>query len=212
MTAPVAQLTEKGRRTRARLLEAAERELLHRDRIEVTQVAERAGVSLGLLYRYFKDKDELVAAIVDSFYDRYEEAVFSTPAPPGSRWMEHEWQRIDREVAFLFDEPLGRCIIGGTPSESAAAHADARRLAGQIAMAARNIEHGHRRGEIVSSVEPSLAAAAIIGGLRACLAIALAEGSDMQPEEVVQTVRQVSVAMITQLEAVRATGRENQLS
>ncbi len=210
MTAPVAQLTEKGRRTRSRLLEAAELELLDHHRIEVTQVAERAGVSLGLLYRYFMSKDELVAAVVDGFYDRYEEAVFSTQAPPGSRWLEHEWQRIDREVAFLFDEPLGRCIIGGTPSEPAAAHADTRRLAGHIAMAARNIEHGHKRGEIVSSVEPRLAAAAIIGGLRACLAMALAEGSDMQPEEVVQTVRQVSAAIITPVESVQGTGIANQ--
>ncbi len=196
MTAEPGRLTAKGRRTRERLIEAAEGELLEHGRIEVTRVAERAGASLGLLYRYFADKDALVAAVVDRFYDRYEEAVFSTPAPPGAGWLDNEIARIEAEVAFLFDAPLSRRIVGGTPAEPAAAHADARRLGHHIEMAARNIEHGHGRGEITVSVEPRLAAAAIIGGLRSCLAVALADGSSMHPTQVVDTVTSISSAII----------------
>jgi AcrR family transcriptional regulator len=191
------QLTEKGRLTRRRLVEAAEDELLENGRIEVTKVADRAGVSLGLLYRYFDGKDALVAAVVDRFYDRYEEAVFSTPAPPGVAWLEHEVQRIEAEVEFLFEEPLSRRIVGGTPAEPAAAHADARRLGRHIDMAARNIEHGLRSGEISASVDPVLAAAAIIGGLRSCLAVALAGGSSVRPEQVIDVVTRISAAIIT---------------
>ena len=196
MTAEPDQLTEKGRRTRARLLEAAEEELLEHGRIEVTRVAERADASLGLLYRYFDHKDALVTAVVDRFYDRYEEAVFSTPAPVGARWLDHESERIENEVRFLFSEPTSRRIVGGTPAEPAAAHADARRLNHHIEMAARNIEHGRSRGEISASVDPRLAAAAIIGGLRSCLAVALAPGSSMRPEQVVNTVRSISAALV----------------
>ncbi len=181
--------------------------MLEHGRIDVTRVAERAGASLGLLYRYFDDKDGLVVAVVDRFYDRYEEAVFAVPAPPESRWLEHEWRRIEREVAFLFDEPLARRLVGGTPTEPAAAHADAERLAHHVELAARNIEHGRQRGEITSSVDPLLAAAAIIGGLRACLATALAKESNTQSNEVVQTVRKVSAALITPVDPGKAAKR-----
>ena len=195
--APGDRLTESGRRTRARLLEVAGEELLERGRIEVTAVAERAGVSAGLLYRYFANKDELVTALVDEFYDRYERAVFTEPAPPGVHWSDFEQERINREVAFVFDDPLGRCIVGGPPAEPAAAHADARRLARHIEMAARNIAHGRRRGDIDVSVDPRLAAASIIGGLRSCLAMALADGSKIERDEVTLAVEQASAGLIT---------------
>ncbi len=196
MTASADHLTEKGRRTRARLLEAAGQELLDRGHIEVTAVAERAGVSVGLLYRYFGNKDELVTALVDEFYDRYEEAVFAEAAPPGVHWSDFEQDRIAREVAFVFDEPLGRRIVGGPPVEPAAAHADARRLARHVDMAARNIIHGQRRGDIDVTIDPRLAAAAIIGGLRSCLAMALTDGSDIGREEVARAVEQASSGLI----------------
>jgi AcrR family transcriptional regulator len=192
-------LTEKGRRTRARLLDVAGHELLDKGQIEVVSVAERAGVSVGLLYRYFTNKDGLITALVDAFYDRYEEAVFSEVAPSGVHWSDFEQERIAREVAFVFDEPLGRRIVGGPPVEPAAAHADARRLAQHIEMAARNIVHGQRRGDIAVSIDPRLAAAAIIGGLRACLASALADGSTVTRDEVVLAVEQASQGLISRL-------------
>lgn len=205
MTASAEPKTDRGRSTKSRLLAAAEADMLEHGRIEVTRVAERAGASLGLLYRYFDSKDRLVVAVVDRFYDRYEEAVFAVVAPPESRWLEHEWQRIEREVAFLFEEPLARRLVGGTPVEPAAAYADAGRLAQHIALAARNIEHGQHRGEISSAVDPTLAAAAIIGGLRACLATALTEESKTRPDEVVETMMRISAAIISSVEANHVT-------
>ncbi len=194
---PGDQLTDKGRRTRARLLEAAGRELIDRGQIEVTSVAEGADVSVGLLYRYFANKDELITALVDGFYDRYEEAVFAEAAPADVHWSDFERDRIAREIAFVFDDPLGRAIVGGPPAEPAAAHADARRLGRHIEMAARNIAHGQRRGDIAVSIDPRLAAASIIGGLRSCLAMALAVGTDIDRAEVARAVEQASEGLIT---------------
>lgn len=190
------QPTERGRRSRARLLDAAEQELLDRGRIEVTRVAERAGASLGLLYRYFDGKDGLVAAVVHRFYDRYDAAIFAAPSRPDVGWFPQERSRLEREVAFLFAEPLARPLVGGAPQEPAAAHADAQRLRRHIELAARNIAHGQRRGEVAPSVDPSLAAAAFIGALRASLAIALAEGSAVTPSDVTETVWRVGEAVI----------------
>lgn len=197
MTVQPGQLTEKGLRTRERLIAAAENELLDHGRIEVASVAQRAGVALGLLYRYFADKGALVEAVVDRFYDRYEDAVFSRPAPPGAGWLHHELERIEAEVTFLFEAPLSRRIVGSTPAEPAAALADARRLERHIEMAARNLVHGRSRGEIVVSVDPMLAAAAIIGGLRSCLAVALADGSALGRDHVVEAVRRISASLVT---------------
>ncbi|MCP3939101.1 MAG: TetR/AcrR family transcriptional regulator [Actinomycetia bacterium] len=200
MTVPIDQLTQKGRTTRARLLQVAGQELHEKGQIEVTSVADRAGMSLGLLYRYFTNKDGLVTAVVDAFYDRYEEAVFSEPVPPDVHWSDFEHQRFEREVDFVFDEPLGRRIVGGPPFEPAAAHTDARRLERHIGMAARNIAHGERRGMIIVSIDKRLAAAAIIGGLRSCLAMALVEGSTISRAEVVTAMKHVSHGLITRLE------------
>lgn len=200
MTAvPGDHLTEKGRRTRARLLEVAGRQLLEHGHIEVTAVAEQAGVSIGLLYRYFANKDDLITALVDEFYDRYEAAVFAEPAPLDVHWSDFEHDRIAREIDFVFDEPLGRRIVGGPPVEPAAAHADARRLGRHIEMAARNIAHGHKRGDIEVSIDPRLAAAAIIGGLRSCLAMALVDGSDLTRDEVARAVEQASSGLISRV-------------
>lgn len=190
-------LTDKGRRTRDRLLDVAAQELLDHGHVEVAAVARRAEVSVGLLYRYFANKDGLVTALVDAFYDRYEHAVFAEAAPPDVHWSDFEHARIAREVEFVFGDPLGRALVGGPPAEPAAAHADARRLARHIEMAARNIGHGIRRGEIAVSIDPRLAAAAIIGGLRSCLAMALAERSDMGADEVTLAVASASAGLIT---------------
>ena len=160
---PTDHLTEKGRRTRSRLLEVAGQELLERGFIEVASLAERAGVSVGLLYRYFANKDGVITALVEDFYDRYEEAVFSEAAPTGIHWSDFERERIVREIDFIFDEPLGRRIVGGPPVEPAGAYADARRLARHVDMAARNIVHGQNRGEISVTIDPRLAAAATCG-------------------------------------------------
>ena len=195
-TVPRDHLTDKGRRTQARLLEVAGRQLLESGHLEVTTVAERAGVSIGLLYRYFANKDGLITALVDEFYDRYEEAVFSEIPPVDVHWSDFERERIRREVAFVFDEPLGRVIVGGPPAEPAAAHADARRLGRHIEMAARNIVHGQRRGEITVMVDPRLAAAAIIGGLRSCMAMAFADEGSMARDEVALAVEGASEGLI----------------
>ncbi|WP_072814186.1 TetR/AcrR family transcriptional regulator [Rhodococcus zopfii] len=63
--------TTKGRRTRTRLLDAA-RSVFARDGYVGTTmsgVATEAGMSLGGLYRYFKDKDDLFSALIADTHD-----------------------------------------------------------------------------------------------------------------------------------------------
>ncbi|GAC1429867.1 MAG: hypothetical protein NVSMB65_03370 [Chloroflexota bacterium] len=54
----------------ARLLDAARTLLLERGLdLEVTDVAERAGVGVGTLYRHFANRDELVRATLVRLFD-----------------------------------------------------------------------------------------------------------------------------------------------
>jgi AcrR family transcriptional regulator len=74
---------------RTRLIDAA-RELLHRRGIERTtlaDVAEASGVPLGNVYYYFKTKNELIAAVVDSHLDEQQAAIdaFDTLPSPQER-------------------------------------------------------------------------------------------------------------------------------
>lgn len=168
-------LSARGALTRRRLLDAAGRELIESGgRLEVAALARRAGASPALLYRYFGSKDGLVAAVVDEFYDDYDRAVFlAAGAGPGQDWQAGEQARIAREVAFLYAHPLARAVLGRTLQEPAAAHADARRVAAQVAVAARNVARGQRDGAVARHVDPGLAAAAFIGAFRELVGEAL---------------------------------------
>nr|WP_302051635.1 TetR family transcriptional regulator [Sphingopyxis sp. BSNA05] len=60
----------------ARILAAAEKILREGDgELEMGQVAEQAGVSVGLAYHYFGSKSGMLGAIIHAFYDRYNHVV-----------------------------------------------------------------------------------------------------------------------------------------
>lgn len=167
-------LTARGGATRQRLIDAARAELLDTGgALEVAKVAARAETSPGLLYRYFGAKDGLVAAVVHAFYDSYDEAVFAVAAPAGLGWAERERERLAREIDFLCDDPLARIIVGRRLRETSAAQADAERLATQIDMAAKNVVHAQRTGEVDPAVDARLVSAAFLGAFRELMAEAM---------------------------------------
>jgi AcrR family transcriptional regulator len=173
-TAPdPATLTMKGRATRSRLLDAARRQLADGGNVDIAGVARAAGVAPSVLYRYFGNKDGLVTAVVDDFYDQYDDEVFHARLAPGGTWMEREALRVHREVAFLYDHPLGRAIAAGLLHEPAATRADVERQRRHARSATSNIRRGQEDGELPPDVDAGLAGAAIIGALRAVLAEAL---------------------------------------
>ena len=78
MTAQMTQVptTPKGRRTRSRLLASARRVLARNGYValKMIDVADEAGVSLGALYRYFRNKEDLFRALVDGIHEALFEA------------------------------------------------------------------------------------------------------------------------------------------
>ncbi len=179
-----APTTPKGQATRARLLEVAAAELTERGHVEVLSVAARAEVAPSVIYRYFVSKDGLIEAIINAFYDAYDAEVFSPAVATASTWLEAETRRVRREVAFIYEHPLARAAIAGGVHEAAATRVDADRQRSQIATAARNIRYAQRTGQVAQRIDPEMAAAAILGALRAIASAALAR-DDPPPQEAV---------------------------
>ena len=75
--------TPKGRRTRSRLLASARRVLARNGYVDLKMidVADEAGVSLGALYRYFRNKEDLFRALVDGIH----EALFEASRAPNKQ-------------------------------------------------------------------------------------------------------------------------------
>jgi len=75
--------TPKGRRTRSRLL-ASGRKVLARNgyvTLKMIDVADEAGVSLGALYRYFRNKEDLFRALIEGIH----EALFEASRAPNKQ-------------------------------------------------------------------------------------------------------------------------------
>ncbi len=183
-TGPVAVGTEprtrRGQATRARLLGAARKELVERDGVlEVDSVAQRAGVSVGLIYRHFGSKAGLVAAVVEAFYKRFEEEVFTANPAPGAGWVERERTRTVSSVAFYYDDPLAPVMLSSLHLEPAVAALEARLLAAHIEMSAEHVAYGQRAGFVPDDIDPRFAAAMLLGGLSRVLIDAL--GRDPRP-------------------------------
>lgn len=132
---------------------------------EMIDVARTANVSEGLAYHYYKSKNGLLGAIVARFFERYH-AVANARHDGTIPWPQREKARLDAIIAFLYSDPLAPIIFGQmsrTPHVAAAERSGQSEL---IRLSARNIGDGIRRGFIPDSVDPAIAAAAIMGAVR----------------------------------------------
>jgi AcrR family transcriptional regulator len=189
--------TARGAASRSRLLSAAGEELVSRDgQLEVASVAERARVSVGLIYRYFGSRAGLVAAVVDDFYDRLDSAAMAVNPAPDADWAQREHLRTELYVGFHYDEPLAAIILARLGREPDVAAVEARRIARHINLAARNIERGQQGGEIPEDLDPGIAGALVLGGMRQVLGEVLAREEPPPRERVVDEIWRLVVAAV----------------
>jgi len=159
---PDTTLTRRGEATRRRLLEAASEELVEREgALEVASVAARAGVSVGLLYRYFGSKAGLVAAVVQDFYDR----LLAEVAAADDRaldWATREHRRTANSVAFHYREPIAPILLTLLSREPEVAVVETKLMTQLVENAAKSVARGQRQGEIPSDLDPRLTGAMLI--------------------------------------------------
>ncbi len=91
---------------RERLCEAAARLFAERGResFSMRELAAALGVSPMTPYRYFRDKDDILAAVRARAFDRFAEVLEQAFAKPGSA-AERAAAAADAYVKFAFDEP-----------------------------------------------------------------------------------------------------------
>ena len=158
----------------ASILAAAEQILRDGDgALEMGQVAERAGVSVGLAYHYFGSKSGMLGAIIDGFYDRYNHVV-NQYIDPDIPWRLREKQRLMAAVEFLYNDPMAPVILGRMAHTSQVAAVESARHEEMIEMAIRNIGSGIKRGDIGNHIDPAIAGAAITGAIRSGIMHAMA--------------------------------------
>ena len=175
------KLSPRGQRTRERLLVAAKELLVEGDgELSHADVAERARLSAGASYRYFPSKSQLVAAVVEAFYDALEaEAYLPTFEEEADDWWSREQIRIERLVDAFFDDPLGPLIARGLAQDAEVARTQRRRLDKQTYGAARNVARGQALGLVDAELDPRTAGALLMGGIYHAISVRL---SDAEPD------------------------------
>ena len=168
--------------TRERLIRAAQEELIQgHGLLEMQAVAKRTRVSVGLAYHHFGSKAGLIAAVVEAFYDRLEEAAFNP-----SNLDPQDWAGARRSGSPPIS-PSTTTIRSrrwwSAPLSRAAEVLDVEQAftRRQLAAGAHNLRAGQRDGVIPADLDPRLAIALMIGGIHQALIGALTKTASPRP-------------------------------
>jgi AcrR family transcriptional regulator len=159
-----------------RLVRAAQEELIQGNgQLEMQAVARRAKVSVGLAYHHFGSKAGLIAAVVEAFYDRLEEAAFNPARLVATDWAGRERERLAAYVAFYYDHPFAPVIVGPLSRAAEVQDVEQAFTRRQLVAGASNLRTGQRQGAIPKRLDRHLTIALMIGGIRQALIAALAK-------------------------------------
>ena len=160
--------------TPERLISAAQEELIQaRGLLEMQAVAKRANVSVGLAYHHFGSKAGLIAAVVERFYNRLEEAAFSPSKLISPDWAGREKERLAGYISFHYDHPFSPLVVGALSRAAEVLDVEQAFTKRQLTAGAHNIRAGQRDGVIPADLDPRLTIALMIGGIRQALIGAL---------------------------------------
>lgn len=164
-----------------RLIRAAQEELIaSHGLLEMQAVAKRAKVSVGLAYHHFGSKAGLIAAVVEAFYNRLEEAAFSPSKLVSPDWSGREKERIAAYIAFHYDHPFAPLVVGPLSRAAEVLDVEQAFTRRQLTAGAYNLRAGQRDGVIPADLDPRLTIALLIGGIRQALIGALT--TDQRPD------------------------------
>jgi len=190
--------------TPERLIRAAQGELVHsHGQLEMQAVAKRAKVSVGLAYHHFGSKAGLIAAVVEAFYNRLEEAAFSPSKLISSDWAGREKERIAAYISFHYDHPFAPLVVGALSRAAEVLDVEQAFTKRQLTAGAHNLRAGQRDGVIPADLDPRLTIALMIGGIRQALIGALTSSHRPDRDELTDKIW-VFVAGALRLPATQA--------
>ena len=172
--------------TPERLIRAAQAELIHsHGLLEMQAVAQRAKASVGLAYHHFGSKAGLIAAVVEAFYDRLEDAAFNPANLVSTDWIGREKERLAAYIAFHYDHPFAPLVVGPLSRAAEVLDVEQAFTKRQLVAGAYNLRAGQRQGAIPPGFDPHLTISLMIGGIRQALIGALVK--DPRPDRGVLT-------------------------
>lgn len=175
--------------TRQRLLSAAQDELIEgHGHLEMQAVARRAQVSVGLAYHHFGSKAGLIAAVVEDFYERLDQAAFGGAKLLARNWADREKQRIGAYVAFHYDHPFAPLVIGPLNRAPEVLDVETAFTRRQLAGGARMLEAAQRDRIVPGNIDPHLTIALMIGGIRQALIGALMSERRPDPDRLTDQI------------------------
>lgn len=174
------------RDARGRLLAAAAAAIIDGSgEFEIGDVARRAHASVGLTYHHFGSKAGLLTALIDDFYKRHD-ALANQRLDGTLPWATREQHRLRASVEFMYEDPLAPIIVGRLGGSAEVVALEASYRSAMVEQAFRNISEAQKAGQIDSAIDATVAAAAIIGGIRQAVATALASKKPPSPEDLVR--------------------------
>jgi TetR/AcrR family fatty acid metabolism transcriptional regulator len=133
----------------------------------IADVAGEAGVAYGLVYHYFRNKDELLESVFDEQWRIFLGAIRSIADGPGSAP-----EQIAAVIRFAMDvfrtAPAAvRVLILEVPRSADVVRAGSTRQTFETAMRliAEMVQRGQREGDLRTDLEPLVAAASVLGVL-----------------------------------------------
>jgi TetR/AcrR family fatty acid metabolism transcriptional regulator len=163
----------------------------------IADVAKQAGVAYGLVYHYFKNKDELLQSVFEAswggFVERVREA-FSGEATMAEKVrrvldLSFEAYRIDpRGVRVLILE-IGRSPAGEQVNRTGA-------FFGVIEVGAKMFEEARAKGELKESLDPRLCSMLLFGAIEMGLTNFLMGLTDAGPEAIDRVKTQLSETLL----------------
>ena len=179
---------DRASQTRARIMEAARQALLEGSGdFELSDLARRAGTSVGLPYHRFGSKSGLIGSIVADFYDGIGRAVDLADFAPLD-WAQRERERLRRLVDYLYGDPLSGLIISTLARDPEVAALEAARWSAMLEASGRNLAKAQRRGQIAADLDPALTAALINGAIRHAIGFGLARRARRTRQAMVEDI------------------------
>lgn len=141
--------------------------------VSMKEIAKREGVTEASLYKHFKSKEELLAAVID-YFERYDSHIFSTleqdKKSPSSNIFRYfkiyaEYYSNYREVTALIDA-CNELARGGCLADRARGHMDR-----ELDFMKRQISAGQELGELTKDILPESLAFILLGSFDRIIAM-----------------------------------------
>jgi TetR/AcrR family transcriptional regulator, fatty acid metabolism regulator protein len=177
----------------------------------IADVARQAGVAYGLVYHYFRNKEELLESVFAEQWAIFIQAIRAIGEGPGSAA-----EQIAAVCRFALDvfrtaPEAVRVLILEVARTPNAFRAGSTRQTFETAvrLVADMVRRGQEAGELRREIDPLVAAAAVLGALELCLTgmvVGLLPGPRPSEEELERMKQQVAEAALGGLLAARRRG------